>query len=909
MYQSIPNININQVISSNQPLNDIKLIENTERELMKKINDEHRGMKDEILSQESKLQTMNVNLTSLEKYFTPSHTVLKKARTIEQIYALTSNLSTSLSDKQETARAKNFLSKYGISLTKAEKEISDLKHYMQTRYDLKREPQKIATSELVLIKDSLDFFKNYESRNLRLVSNHTTSDTLFKKSKKNNQSLSALNNFDRNESLFNIEIRSGHVPYISKSHQEKKLNEQIRPIITPTKKQDKTSGTASLIQNFFKTNVSSSQSDLQLNLFDTYFEKMKIYFYFACKNEILQDQVGFLFNPNAINQFNRRPKKSNFIPITVVINELISSFSDQKRKNLFELLLTQLDPINYLNDNIITVNKMLNNSILFYEKEFLKKLSQNLNQNFDYESVDYKSKIDLVKHYVQTIIYSKQINNEVFNQEKLSLWGLIFFLMRSGSYSDLIKYLKAYSGDEEIIRFRKYLDKYINENELDPDTYLTFLNITKSNSEMNSNPFKHACMVLVTKTKQAINENLFANLDDYIWFHLNLIIKKSCIENLKNRISINANFLELEEFQDFIKRTGIENFEMNSNIHIDYARSLFSILLFEDGINHLASRPEHLIDTINISVILKALSLTRNLKKNNTTDNVICNEDSSRDLRELNKWLEVFVEKYMRERTFHVINYIKFTYSGTVTTKLCQIFKATENFSALNNPNEFNFQIGDSTICLSDVINENEIIEIVSNIIISSINLTHENKFYLDSLISLAMKYNLYSEVLQLIISDCIEILTIKTPKSLFKTEIHSKSSVVNPSVKVITDSRYEKSITQKYREIFNDISAKCNNFDNVFKTNFKFLRQLEVIEEIYDCINNENKSGAFSKFKNQIYFIPFKSEDEIKTYIDKEFNCINDELKKMISDVCYLFYFLLKYKLNKLKEEKSRNE
>lgn len=116
-------------------------------------------------------------------------------------------------------------------------------------------------------------------------------------------------------------------------------------------------------------------------------------------------------------------------------------------------------------------------------------------------------------------------------------------------------------------------------------------------------------------------------------------------------------------------------------------------------------------------------------------------------------------------------------------------------------------------------------------------------------LIKIAHNYQLYESVLDLIIHDYIESLSLKIPSKLYNSKIHSKA----PSHRIKTDTLTETSIKDKYKEYTDEILSRITSlltYKPEFKMNVKLLAQLEFIEDIYILINaNREKEALHVKF------------------------------------------------------------
>lgn len=122
------------------------------------------------------------------------------------------------------------------------------------------------------------------------------------------------------------------------------------------------------------------------------------------------------------------------------------------------------------------------------------------------------------------------------------------------------------------------------------------------------------------------------------------------------------------------------------------------------------------------------------------------------------------------------------------------------------------------------------------------ISLRDDNKEYFNSLLNLAKNYGFIDRFLEMMISDSIMFLNSRIPEHLFDDRIHQKTNKVYK----------EASLKERQSKLVNDISNQIANYDYTFKLNFKMLRQLEVVDEIYQTIANNDIYRAF----NVNYFI-----------------------------------------------------
>jgi hypothetical protein len=141
---------------------------------------------------------------------------------------------------------------------------------------------------------------------------------------------------------------------------------------------------------------------------------------------------------------------------------------------------------------------------------------------------------------------------------------------------------------------------------------------------------------------------------------------------------------------------------------------------------------------------------------------------------------------------------------------------------------------------LKNLFTKEEIDLIVASVIKSSYSTTLEHRSNSEVLIQLAKQYSMHSELITMIINDCIDILKMKTPSILYRPEIHGKEFH-----KIPTENIYKFTIKDKYMNILEEYSNSITSYSLAFKVNFKFLRQLENIEEIYSLIKSNGEQEA----------------------------------------------------------------
>jgi hypothetical protein len=568
-----------------------------------------------------------------------------------------------------------------------------------------------------------------------------------------------------------------------------------------------------------------------------------------------------------------------------------------------------LDPAS--RDQNISFEKLLGNSLFFYEEKHLERIINNGKSYYNPNVIDEKTKLKLVDEFVRTFVL-KRLQTQGYETEfsKLLLWGTIYTLIRSGLIQECIKFMTN-SQDQEVRTLSQYFHEFSKENlNLDEQVYLQVTYLLRNKKELMLNPFRHACLSLFTKVHSSVPEFLFESMEDHLWFHVKLCHPHPSIQEFKKKAQTNnLSYLSLKAYQDYILRTDLQNFEKHSNIHLDYCRLLFSLLLFEEGLSHLYNN-SHYLDASNISLLLSKLNLNKsfdnldvsfeNIEKNHKVEKV-----------QTKTMLDLVITNFMRAKFLEIFVYVKTIYNDL--EKLAQLFLQTGNYSMLLSTDIVFFTIGNKKVTMKDIITQYETRCLVEMVVEKSLQVPSKSKENFSSLIKLASVYELIPQLLYLIISDCIEVITQKTPRKLFKNDIHSKPSVHNPS-KIVTDTKVSEALGIKHRANLTLISSRISHTNDIVKNNFKYQRQLETIEEIYEKLNKsfseETINNCLELYIKSITLIPFKSDTEIRKYITDEYNSLFEGIQNIIPDIAYLAFYLISSRVKQLSSlHAQRNE
>lgn len=302
--------------------------------------------------------------------------------------------------------------------------------------------------------------------------------------------------------------------------------------------------------------------------------------------------------------------------------------------------------------------------------------------------------------------------------EKMKKWAIIYVFLRAGLVKDCFIYLsnliklgyeedlsannfanfgnnidnydianRIYAGNQNLkdqdleIFFSLMKQVYSENSDIDLNLYSMLSEKIKLKNLKDAEPFKFCCFNLILKINQPVNENIFLSFEDYIWYHLSLIHKKANFLKLINTISFKLNYLSLDEFQEFILNNdpNIFNSKNNPDFILEYAKSLFSLLLFEEGIKLLLESNKNIIDAFNIGFILKELNLLHNFSEEDIAME-LTEFRHKQNLNLIKDQINSFANKIGDKRKiFEILIYIKFLFLDEEVQKTIDLFNITIN--------------------------------------------------------------------------------------------------------------------------------------------------------------------------------------------------------------------------------------
>ena len=821
-------------------------------------------------------QNADLTLNSFE-HFLPKDTLISTKR-LDQLYALTLNMRKNLETKQINDSSLNiFLSKENINLQKIEKDIAEIQNIIQTKYDLP------TYQNISFIKYDTFFNGNPYEQSIEHQKRLINSNLSYQTPNLGNNSCDSLilSYLDKDDSFMKLTFQEKQ--FARKEKDKNSLYEMISSLNENERNDNERN-------NINHKSVNDKKILLPIKINEQFLYKN------ADDNELFDLYVYNLqdfFNYKTHTISKTTGKKStnlndDKIELHKTIQRFISVFKTN-RKSIFELLLNQLD-------NKLSTFNILTSTIKYYEKDFYYKIAQGVKKH------TYIEKLQLIEEYISQILYGKF--SSFFNsniKDEIILWTKIFYFIRCGLIEDCIQFISDtetfFPNLNELLLFKKCLIAINNKQNIELTDYqylVTYLNI----DDKINNPYKHACFVYMTKKNQQLNDNLLNDYNDYIWFHLHIInIYDDSYQNIIQSNRTNIKYIQLKEFQKYILSIKPNDLiTSTNNIHLDYVKCLMSLMLYDSALDYLIKniKSNYIADVTNLYFVLYNCGLCCDF-----------NHISKQEITQINemnqKKYSTKVQEFINVDINAVMVYIRYSDSNYIEC-LVNIMLQTHCYELFSNEKDNYFYINKYPyIQINDVLNINEKKSILNLI---SKQFDKCNSFYPEAYVSLLNKlqeYKLYEELSNVLIIDINNVIKSKTPEVLIQQRLHNKHLIQEPLCikKTFDIDNNERLILTYYHSYIEDFNSFNNKSKNLL-TRFKFMSSLEIIEEIYDIIRKPsgNEDVAYDKIVNMELIA--NSYGNIIEFVEREYVCFNDIMKDLYVDVCYLYFYLLKRKINK---------
>ena len=672
------------------------------------------------------------------------------------------------------------------------------------------------------------------------------------------------------------------------------------------------------------------------NLFEKYFNSFVPYF------------RGLIFN-----------KKSNIndkiLKLKEVLESSINTFRGS-RKEFCELMKRIITPLNNnQKTNKLTTKDLIGRVIKYLENDFERK-------NFLTPNLNFEKKGEFISNYANKIIYTYFSNMIRYSKnQNILLWAKIYFYLRLGWKKECIKFINSEEGlnikESGLREIKESLDDTHKINILN---YNEFKRIIKQERK-EDNPFKHACMIYITKIPEQLSNDILLEINDHLWFNLNLIYPKDNYGDLIKKengqlseINTSSNqdnnsemleLIKLKDLQLFFKNNTKELLNLNSkSTNFTYIILLICLLKFKTALSFMIKTNMNK-DAINYYLILKELGIYDDFEEIN--ENIIKLSQESNPTAE-KKIYQIFPT--ITNNIPALMIYIIFSYKDFIEP-LSDLIIKTESFGVLDNYDKkkqlfgnYNMyfemnnysNIKNFNICLKEVIDKKTLIKLCEKIYEKLFNVsqkkedeyTIKNNSNLNPLFNTFKDLKMLKELTGILINKSIELLNLKKPIITF-------DRIGNISIN-LQDYGNEKYfggslINNYFGALINDVNQlfieKQNKKENLIQinqgndnekilelereienneTNVSLLKQLPIIENIYELIYINNFEQAFRLYMDNIIIVKVGFECQNQIELQNEFNeffqtiflKMEEKIKEFYSDILYLFVWLFNIEL-----------
>ena len=657
------------------------------------------------------------------------------------------------------------------------------------------------------------------------------------------------------------------------------------------------------------------------NLFDKYFNSFIPYF----KELIINKKLNI---------------NDKTLKLREVINININNFKEGRR-NFCELIKTIITPLNNNeNANRLTTKNLIGRIIKYLENDFERK-NYLPSQNFNF-----KKKDEFITNYANNKIYTYFSNIISHSQSQtIILWAKLYYYIRFGWKKECIAFIKSIEGlnlrESGLKEVKECLD---DEKEIYLNNYNELKRIINQERK-EENPFKHACIIYITKIPEQLYNNILLEINDHLWFNLNLIYPDEKYKNLikkangkeedENILEINTSsnqnksqgiieLVNLKDLQSFFGNISIQDLLNlnNKNTNFTYIILLVGLLKFKTALSFMIKNNMY-VDAINFYFILKQLGIYSDFNEINDT---FINIPQKKYIGVQKYELEEIYQIYPRasNNISALILYSIYSDKNNFIRPLAYLLVETEAFDILNNyengmqlfannnndnnnniNNNNDLSIKSFNVCLHDLIDKKTLIDICK--VIFELLSKHEmrNKSNLNHLLNVFKDLKMLTELTGLLINQSIEILNLKKPiiyygnNGKFSINLRDNKNIHMLEYSLISNNfgglinDIDKIFIEKQNEMQKLINEnrEGENSNRIFalekeigknKFNIPLLKQLPIIENIYSFIYMGNFDGAFSLYMENIEIVKVGFESDEENYKNEIRFFLDEILKKM---------------------------
>jgi len=627
------------------------------------------------------------------------------------------------------------------------------------------------------------------------------------------------------------------------------------------------------------------------------------------------------------------------------------------RKNFCQFLKRIITPLGMRDSSDkLTTRNLVRRVIKYLEDDFSEKNFRSVqNQTF-------KKKEDFISNYTNNIVYTYFSNVTSNSQSKtIVLWAKIFFHLRFGWKKDCIEFINQIEGiyinESGLREIKESLD---DTKDINIHNYNEFKRIINQERK-EENPFKHACMVYMTQIPDQLYNNILLEINDHLWFNLNLICPKDNYEDLyikknenkdENEFEINTSsnqnnyeglieLVKLKTLQAFFENISVQDIinANNKNTNFVYVILMAGLLKFKKALSFMIKNNMY-VDAINFYLVLQQLGIYSDFTDIN--DKIIDTNINKKILLNQNNETEEIYQIYPRvsENVPALMLYCIYSTPNYIKP-LSYLLLETEAFGILDTYQKevplFQNSYNNINLSLKSIMSENTLRKLCKSIFELLLKHKMRNNANLNPLFNTFKNLKMLTELTGILINKSIELLNLKKPIITYgnngefsislsdnkNQRLLGYSLIMNYFGALIND--VNRLYLEKQKEKDNLIQRRdFSNNEKIYELEkeledinlpISLLKQLPIIENIYECILSGNFDEAFKLYMENISIVQIGFRDEVKDYITIFSNFINEQLKKMkygliglYPDILFLFVWLLKNELGEFLKKGNNN-
>lgn len=339
-----------------------------------------------------------------------------------------------------------------------------------------------------------------------------------------------------------------------------------------------------------------------------------------------------------VYQLNEARLQHKPFPLCLTFEELSKANTDLRSKQMTDVwkVLAELtnekfskisqeqlffDPYQNDVDSLDFRKKLVLNSRSILEKQFFIYMDEIYSKDEKPEQFAVPNNLNRVSYFIHKIISKKndaQFMNTTLNVNGVPIWALVYYLLRSGLYSEAYELVNSHK--ELFEKFDKnfpiYLSRFVNngciglpselQSKLSSDFNQTFRFLDDTSAQFD--PYKYAVYKIIGKcdlAKKNLPAAINLSIEDWLWFHLSLLNEF----NLDSSSSLIYENYKLENLQKRVLSIGATNFNASSNNPL-YLRTLVMLGLYEMAVSYAYENTSE-CDAVHLAIALSYYGLLR----------------------------------------------------------------------------------------------------------------------------------------------------------------------------------------------------------------------------------------------------------------------------------------------------------